>query len=203
MMLDTAEYINGLNIGLGYTPSTKTAHPVTALVNINSTRNVFDASGQKVFFQIELLKNNLSLSKQLKVSASASMNYAMTASGSAKAAFMNSFKFNSFSVYVMVRVNVENQHTLLDLTKVKFNKEAIETYQNNAQEFNKIYGSTFVYGLITGGNYLGILEVESKSEEEHREIKAALSGKATYGLFNGEASASFEQSLKKLPKVII
>ncbi|MDN4602194.1 hypothetical protein P5G61_13245 [Paenibacillus sp. F6_3S_P_1C] len=55
-----------------------------------------------------------------------------------------------------------------------------------------------MYGLITGGNYFGILEIESKSEEEHREIKAALSGKATYGLFNGQASASFEQSLTKI-----
>lgn len=197
-MLETAEYMSGMNIGLGYTPRTKTVHPVPALININSTRNVFDATGQKVYFQVELLKNNLSLSKQLKVSASASLTYAMTASGSAKATFMSSFKFNSYSVYVLVRVNVENQHTLLDLTKVKFNEEAIKTYTKNPQEFNKIYGSTFVYGIITGGDYYGILEIESKSEEEHREIKASLSGKATYGLFSGQASVSFEQSLTKI-----
>jgi hypothetical protein len=192
------EYINGMNLGLGYNSLTNTVHPSSALDNIDQTRSVEEATGQKVLFQVELLSNSLSLSEQLKVSASASLTYGITASGSAKASFASSFKQNSYTVYVLVRVHVQNQQTLLDLRTAKLNDKSALLYATDIKTFTKIYGNHFVYGILSGGDYYGILEIESSSAEEYREIKAQLSGKATYGVISGGASATFEDALKKI-----
>lgn len=192
------EYINGMNLGLGYNSFTNAVHPSSALDNIDQTRPVVEATGQKVSFQVELLSNSLSLSEQLNVSASASLTYGVTASGSAKASLASSFKQNSYTVYVLARVHVQNQQTLLDLRSAKLNDKAALLYATDIKTFTKIHGNHFVYGILSGGDYYGILEIESSSAEEYREIKATLSGKATYGIISGNASATFEEALKKI-----
>jgi hypothetical protein len=101
-------------------------------------------------------------------------------------------------LYVLVRVTVTNKQTLLDLTQSKLKPEAEKLFASNPQEFIKQYGDSFVYGLVTGGEFIGVLEIESSSSSEFREIKTSLSGKASFGLFSGNAKASFEQSMQKI-----
>ncbi|PEO54094.1 hypothetical protein CN567_30940 [Bacillus toyonensis] len=192
------EYLNGMNLGLGYNSFTGTVHPSSALDEVNKTRPVVDATGQKVSFQVELLSNTLSLTEQLNLSASASFSYGQTASGSIKASFAQSFKQNSFTIYVLVRVHVQNQQTLLDLTAAKLSDKSALLYATDQVGFQNIYGTGFVYGILSGGDFIGILEIESKSAEEYRNIKATLSGKGMYGVMSGDASASFEQLLKSI-----
>ncbi|MCW3793909.1 hypothetical protein OM416_20150 [Paenibacillus sp. LS1] len=195
-MIET-DYLNGMNLGLGYNTMTNSVHPAVALDNINDIRAVVNATGQKVYFQLELLSNSLSLSEQLKMSASASLSYGTT-SGSAKAQFISSFKQNSFTVYVLVRVHVENQQTLLDLTSAKMNDKVALMYATDIIGFTNLYGDSFVYGILSGGDYFGVLEIESKSAEEYRSIKASLSGKAMFGVISGEAAGSFEREIRKI-----
>lgn len=192
------EYLNGMNLGLGYNSFTSTVHPSSALDNIDKTRPVVDATGQKVLFQVELLSNTLSLTEQLNLSASASFSYGQMASGSIKASFVQSLKQNSYTVYVLVRVHVQNQQTLLDLTAAKLSPESALLYATDQVGFQNIYGTGFVYGILSGGDFIGILEIESKSAEEYREIKATLSGKGMYGVMSGDASGSFEELLKSI-----
>jgi hypothetical protein len=98
----------------------------------------------------------------------------------------------------MVQVIVTNEQTLLDLSKIELKSEAATLFASNPQAFTQQYGDSFVYGLITGGEFLGVLEIESSSASQFREIKASLSGKASYGLFSGNGKATFEQSLQKI-----
>lgn len=93
---------------------------------------------------------------------------------------------------------VTNKQTLLDLTKVKLKNTAATLFVGSPKDFAQQYGASFIYGLITGGEFLGILEIQSSSASEFREIKAKLSGKGSYGLFSGSASGSFEQSLRTI-----
>lgn len=98
----------------------------------------------------------------------------------------------------MVQVIVTNEQTLLDLSKIELKSEAAKLFASNPQAFTQQYGDSFIYGLITGGEFLGVLEIESSSASQFREIKASLSGKASYGLFSGNGKATFEQSLQKI-----
>jgi len=52
--------------------------------------------------------------------------------------------------------------------------------------------------MISGGDFVGVLEIESKSAEEYRDIKATLSGKGMYGVVSGDASVSFEKLLQSI-----
>ncbi|MGX1830982.1 MAC/perforin domain-containing protein [Paenibacillus taichungensis] len=135
-----------------------------------------------------MLSSAVSLSEQLGISASASMSYANLGTGSAKISMVKSFKQNTYSVYVLVKVHVQNQLTLLDLTQIKMSDNAQLLYVTNNRDYLNQYGSHFVYGLINGGEYYEILEIESKSAEEHRSIKAELSGKALVGVMSASAS---------------
>lgn len=190
--------INGMNLGVGFNTATFDVHPTPALNNVVTTRPVVNAGGQEVYFRVELVSSTLSLTEQLSVSARASLKYGITASGSAETSFLSSFKQNSFTVYVMVQVIVTNEQTLLDLSKIELESGAAKLFASNPQAFTQQYGDSFIYGLITGGGLLGVLEIESSSASEFREIKTSLSGKASYGLFSGNGKATFEQSLQKI-----
>jgi hypothetical protein len=191
-------YISGMNLGVGFNTATYDIHPAPALDNVLATRPVVNAGGQEVYFRVELASSTLSLTEQLSVTARASLKYGVTASGSAKTSFLSSFKQNSFTIYVFVQVIVINEQTLLDLSKIELKPQAARLFASNPQAFTQQYGDSFIYGLITGGEFLGVLEIESASASEFRDIKASLSGKASYGLFSGNAKATFEQSLQKI-----
>jgi hypothetical protein len=126
------------------------------------------------------------------------MKYGLTGSGSGKTSFFQSFKQNSFSVYVFAQVLVTNAQDLLDLTSTRLTEEAAALYRERPEAFVQQFGDSFVYGLITGGEFLGILEIETSSAEELRQVKASIGGKATFGLFSGSASGAFSQSLEKI-----
>jgi hypothetical protein len=191
------DYIKGMNLGYGFNTATYDIHS-PALADVTSTRDVVGGGGQEVYFKVELSSSTLSLSQQLNVSARASLKYGLVASGSLKTSFLSEFKQNSFSVYVVVQTIVSNKQTLLDLSKVKFKDAAAKLFTSDSQSFTQQYGDSFVYGLITGGEFLGILQIESSSASEFREVKAKLSGKGSYGLFSGSASVNFEQSLQSI-----
>jgi hypothetical protein len=191
------EYIKGMNLGYGFNTATFDCHS-PALDDVTSTRDVPGAGGQEVYFRVELSSSTLSLSQQLNVSARASLKYGVFASGSLKTSFFSDVKQNSFSIYVFVQTLVTNKQTLLDLSKVKLKDTASALFVSSPQNFVEQYGDSFIYGLITGGEFLGILEIQSSSASEFREIKAKLSGKGSFGLFSGSASGSFEQSLQSI-----
>jgi hypothetical protein len=191
-------YINGLDLGVGFNTATYDIHPTPALDNVTAINPVINAGGQQVVFRVELASSTLSLSEQLSISARASLKYGIGASGSAKTSFVSSFKQNSFSVYVLVQVSVINEQTLLDLSQAKLSNKASQLFVSNPQQFITQYGDSFIYGLITGGEFFAVLEIESSTVSEFREIKASLSGKASFGLFSGSAGAEFEQSLQRI-----
>lgn len=55
-----------------------------------------------------------------------------------------------------------------------------------------------MYGILSGGDYFAVLEIDSKSTEEYRSIKASLSGKAMFGVISGEVAGFFEREIRKI-----
>ncbi|MCY8063914.1 MACPF domain-containing protein [Bacillus spizizenii] len=191
-------YVNGMNLGLGFNTATNEIHPSPALDQVNNIREVLGAGGQEVIFRVELASSTESITEKMNVSARASLKYGMTASGSAKTSFCSLFKQNSYTVYVIVQVSVTNKQSLLDLSNAKLKPQAENLFSSEPSSFLQQYGDSFIYGIITGGEFFGVLEIESSSASELQDIRASLSGQATYGLFSGDAKATFQQSLEKI-----
>ncbi|MGQ7105561.1 hypothetical protein ACUN13_14625 [Bacillus cereus group sp. Bce041] len=196
-MNSEVDYINGMNLGIGFNTATEDIHS-PALFDVNSTREVPSAGGQEIFFKVELASSTESITEKMNVSAKASLKYGMSGKGSARVAFSNSFKQNSYSIYVIVQVTVTNKQILLDLANVKLKSEAVSLYNQDQSAFIEQYGNSFVYGLITGGEFIGVLEISSSTTAELNEIRAGLSGQATYGVYTGSMSGSFQQALEKI-----
>lgn len=193
------DFIEGMNLGLGYNSASNIVHPVPAFVNVGNTYSVSMAQGQEVYMRIELLSNTLSLAEQMGVSASASLSYALTNKGSAKAFFSQSSKQNNYSIYVLVQIYVTNNTTLLDLTKnYELKPEAKKLLPQNQPEFIQQYGESFVSGIITGGEFIGILEIKSESDQEFQEIKTKLKGSGNWGAYDIKGSATFEKKLEEV-----
>ncbi|MCP9298381.1 MAC/perforin domain-containing protein [Bacillus halotolerans] len=192
------EYINGMNLGIGFNTATNEIHPSSALSQIDKFQTIHGAGGQEVIYRVELASSTESITEKMNVSARASLKYGMTASGSARTTFCSLFKQNSYTVYVIVQVTVTNTQSLLDLSAATLKPEAANLYKSDNNSFIQQYGDSFIYGLITGGEFIGVLEIESSSASDLQDIRASLSGQATYGLFSGEAKATFQQSLEKI-----
>ena len=85
----------------------------------------------------------------------------------------------------------------MDLSKIKLKDSAVDLYSQGSN-FVEQYGDSFVYGLVTGGDFLGILEIESSSAQEFKDKKASLSGKINSGLYKASASVDFQQTLNSI-----
>ena len=190
-------YMSGMKLGGGFHTATYDNRPVPALDEVVVT-TLEPAGGQQVFYDAKVVSSSLSFTEQLNVSASASLRYGISGSGSAKTSFLSSFQQNSFTVYVVVQVIVTNAQKLLDLSKARLKLEAAELFVSDPQAFAQQYGDSFIYGLTTGGVFLGVLEMESSSAAEFKQIQASLSGKANYGLISGSAQANFGQALQSI-----
>lgn len=191
-------YINGMNLGIGFNRATNDIHPAPALDGVDYYRDLPNANGQEVLFRVELVSSTESIIEKLNVSARASLKYGITGSGSARTSFSSLFKQNSYTIYILVRVMVTNKQTLLDLSKISIKADAARLYKNNPKSFLKQYGDSFIYGLITGGEFIGVLEITSSTASELNEIRSAISGKASVGMWSGNASASFEHVMQKI-----
>jgi hypothetical protein len=190
-------FIPGIVLGIGVNSAAKTLH-APAIENVVLLPDIIGASGQIVAFSIEQLSASASLSQQLNVSTSASLKYASTGSGSMSAQFVNNIKQNSFSIYIVVRTLVINSEKVLDLSRIRLQDDAAGTWVNQPSAFVEQYGDAFVYGVVTGGEFFAVLEIQTESADEYREVKASLSGKGQFGLFSGNASASFSETLGRI-----
>jgi hypothetical protein len=152
--------------------------------------------GQTVFFRHYLVKSSSELAKHLELSASASINAKWFSEASAKARFLTVSKINQYSVYLLVQVVVTNSRQLM--RDVNLTTDARNLLEKRGElAFRERSGDEFVVGFITGGEYLALLEVESKTEEQKREISALINAKAQ--MWNiGDTKAEFKKSMSEL-----
>lgn len=192
------DYVRGMNLGIGFNSATRELHPTPALTNAIRTRDVPNAGGQEVFFRLELAKETISFAKQLNVSSKDSLKIGSLGGGSIKAKFLSSFKEDSYTVYIFVYVLVNNSQTLLDMTENPLTESAANLFVTNPREFINQYGDMFVYGINTGGEYIGILEISSSTTEEFQNIQAAVSGHVNLEGVTAEGVKSFGTVLQEL-----
>ncbi|MDA2302631.1 hypothetical protein PDN43_25860 [Bacillus cereus] len=191
-------YVRGMNLGVGFNSATRELHPVPALTNVTRIRDVPNAGGQEVLFRLELAKETISFAKQLNVSSKDSLKIGSLGGGSTKAKFFSSFKEDSYTVYIFVYVLVNNSQTLLDMTENPLIDGAANLFVNSPEEFINQYGDTFVYGINTGGEYIGILEISSSTKEEFQMIQGTVSGHVNWEGATAEGLKSLETVIKEL-----
>ncbi|PFL50206.1 hypothetical protein COJ30_29615 [Bacillus anthracis] len=84
------------------------------------------------------------------------------------------------------------------MTENPLRESAANLYVDNPKEFINQYGDTFVYGINTGGEYIGILEISSSNKEEFQNIQGSLSAQVNWDVITGEGLRSFGTVLQEL-----
>ncbi|WP_053216167.1 hypothetical protein [Guptibacillus hwajinpoensis] len=190
-------FIKGMELGQGFNTATYDINP-PGLDHVEVSKGDTGTGGQDVSYQVDVKSSTQEVKKVLNVSASASFKYEMSFSGSAAAKFANSIEQKSYSLYIIVRVKVINKQIMMNLGEIKLKDHAKTLYKDDPNAFINRYGDSFVYGRINGGEFMGVLEIETQSESDFKEVQASLSATINTGELNAKGKAEFQESLKNL-----
>lgn len=137
-------------------------------------QSVPGAGGQKVRYYLNKTESVRELEKSLGLHAEVNAQFGLFGA-SAKFDFAESSAFNSYSVFLVARVEVENAFQQI----IDPNLDAAATKlleQGNVDRFREQFGDAFVAGLKTGGEFCAVLELRTESTTDQRELSAKLSG---------------------------
>ena len=151
-------------------------------------------AGQEVIFKLRQITSSSALMKELNISASASLR-ATFGKVSAKASYASKQNVNQFSIYLLVQVSVTNP--MRRMRDIKLTDEAWDLLEKNGEEqFRERCGDEFLSGITTGGEYLAILQIATKTEKDKEEVSVSVRAKGAGGTW--KAGADFKYALETI-----
>lgn len=164
-------FLDGMKVGLGYDVLTGVASKSKAVEGISLTAPA-QAGGQTVTTTLQIVQETAVLHQALGISVDASAGNLFGAA-SAKFKFANDIAVNSFSLYVVVGVQVFNATLTLD--NPVLSQAALDLLKaNNKSRFRDRFADRFIVGIKTGGEYFAVYKVESTDSQERTTIAAEI-----------------------------
>lgn len=184
----TVPWSNGVTYGRGFESLTGTVRGFP--LNPSEPTEVKNAGGQRVMYYLNKVESMTELKTQLGLSAEVNARFGLFGA-SAKLDYAESASFNSFSVFLVARVQVTNAFKTLE--DAAFDAQAWELLETaeGRKKFATQFGDSFVSGLSTGGEFCAVLELRTENSADQKSLSSSLSG--SYGL---AASADVEFSKK-------
>lgn len=147
------------------------------------------ASGATQSFEVSRVSSTHDLQKSLGIDVSASYGCASFGAGvSARFKFAESTEVHSSSLFMAVTATVHLADLSLNLCKLT-SEAALMV--DRPEIFESRYGNMFARACSRGGLFVGVLHLETFSEEEATSIESDLKG--SYGLFSADASVKFKK----------
>lgn len=179
------DFVKGLTFGRGFDTVTGEVRnqPIEAgpeqLENIPGT-----AASRMVVTELLWISDRQNASEKLTGSASASLGIGPFG-GSASGKFLSSFKSDSYSAYCLVKQKVLFAEKSVKLPPT-LTEPAKKTLDATNGDFRQMFGDTFVLGVGTGAEYIGVVEIKTSSLDEKNSVSGDV-GASYLGL--GSASA--------------
>lgn len=170
---DPISYIDGMIIGNGFDYYKGTIFPISPLVNRTTYTTPYD--GQNAGTQIHFISDYQSLESALELNLNSSFDVGLV-SGSVKSYFYNKVNFEKNTLYLLVKNVIYNHWDRLNAPELNTTAKGLLTTPNGVDNFGRSYGNTFVWGILAGGAYYGLITISTRSESEKLEINNELSG---------------------------
>ena len=191
------EFVDGMDYGAGY--DSLSGKIRGDWVEITNPQPPIGGKGQEILFQLHQVNSTQELAENLEVSASANVTLASFAQASGKVGFLSQSKINKYSVYLLLRIVVKNP--ALRMRNISLTEQANKLLQTRgAEEFRKRAGDEFMIGLISGGEYIGLIEINTSSEEQKNEISADISLSKRFFVTAADFKADFQTSMSNISK---
>jgi N-acetylneuraminic acid mutarotase len=187
----TVPYRDGYDYGVGVdTPSSD----VRNVAVTGNKSEIPDAGGSIVTFDMREVSTVSELNDVMGISASANGGVGLF-SASARFNFSKNRQVNDSSVFLIVTVQVTDPFRQIKAPGISDTATTLLT-NGQTQKFQDEFGDMFVRGLVTGGMFFGVIEVQTHESDERTKVSASL--KASYGAFSADGSFddNFHQTLK-------
>jgi hypothetical protein len=183
-------YSDGYDYGMG--ADLLTGGPMAKMVK-GAHSTVEDAGGATFEIHVRQIHTTSELERALGVGADASYGAASFGVGvSARFRFARESKIQTSSLFMVVTVEVRLAFESIDEPELTQDALALAA---DRDAFRARYGNSFVRGIARGGLFVGVLRLDTATDEESRRLAAELKG--SYGLFSAEAKAKFEALTSK------
>ncbi len=183
-------YREGFEYGMGVQRAR--ANPLGKGVEGEITK-VHDAGGGAGTFTLSQVKTTEEVETHLGISAEASGGVGLF-SFDARFNFCKDCKVQSSSIVLILSASEKQGFCQIDEPLLTSDAAAL-TEKGKLQLFSERYGDCFVRGMHTGGQFFGVIRIDTQSEESRQRISASLSG--SYGTFSGKASVDMTEQCKK------
>jgi hypothetical protein len=181
-------YKPGMDYGMGV--KTSSAAPM-ALGVAGAPAAIPEAAGGEAVFHLSRIQTTEELENHLNISADASGGIGMF-SASARFDFARDCKVQTSSLVLLI-------YATETLAWKQINDPVLSSIADAAQHdldaFAARFGDAFVRGMWTGGQFFGVIRIDTRSEESRQNIEMALGG--SYGVFSGEAHTKLVDAAKK------
>jgi hypothetical protein len=193
-------FLDGMKVGRGYDVLTGVALKSTAVEGSALTAPA-QGGGQIVKTTLQIVQESGVLQQALGISVAASAGN-LFGDASAKFKFANDIAVNSFSLYVVVGVEVLNATLTLDDPALSEPAKELLRVRNQAR-FRDRFGDRFILGIKTGGEYFAIYKVESLDVSERTSVAAEIHARAgappvAGGSLDADISSKVSSSKSKL-----
>jgi hypothetical protein len=179
-------YSDGYDYGIG--TDLLTGSPMDKMVK-GARSTVKGAGGATVEIHIQRIHTTSELERALGVGAEASYGAASFGAGvSARFSFARESKIQTSSLFMVVTAEVRLAFQSID--EPELTSQAAEKALDH-DAFTDRYGNSFVRGLARGGLFVGVLRLDTTTDEASRRLAADLKG--SYGLFSAEARSKFQK----------
>jgi hypothetical protein len=181
-------FFEGLYEGRGVNPDTTEGFNLG--IDYGKADSPTKSPAQTSILTMQTITSSSELSSALDIGVSASLS-TIKGGGSAEAKFFRGQELNSYYVYGLLKVYVENESDVI--RKVLLTETALKRLKDeNWEGFSRIYGTHYVEGFVTGGIYFALIEVRTTSAQDKQEISAKISGqyRITGAKVDGGANAT-------------
>ncbi|QIS12235.1 hypothetical protein [Nocardia arthritidis] len=178
-------FVHGMDFTVGVDSASGSARNAAATGTPSTVPN---AGGSTISFHMEQVETVEDLLNSVGVSAKASGGIGLF-SASARFDFAQSCKVHSSSVFLIVAVQVTEAFQSVLSPGIK--PEAAALLANgDTDRFREEFGDLFVRGILSGGQFFGVVEVATRDQTDAKKIAAGLS--ASYAAFS--ASGTFDKT---------
>lgn len=167
-------------------------------------------TAQETIYNVKIVEHTQELGVDLAVSNAAQIKAAVpdspaTVSAKTNFALGHSYSLNRYSIFILAKVQVRNETSLLKTPRIK--QVYLDQLANADKDPDVVdrlrlnCGDAFMAGYTTGGEFFGVLELSTDSEEQKSELKRSVEAAiSAEGVGSVETQQSMELKLKKVVK---
>ena len=166
----TINYSNEMSLGMGFDSITGKVRGQA--IEYDGVQNAPGAgSGQERTSYLKMIETQESFIEELEISSEIEAGYGIF-SGSAKMKLAQNSLVTEYSLHILAKSSVKNPP--LTMVNPRLKPEARECYQNDPEEFRRIYGDCYIERVIGGGEYFGLYTFHTLDSTSQQSLKASL-----------------------------